>query len=373
MFERASFLSRLNRFAVLCEAGGRTFRAHLPNPGRLWEILLPGRILLLKKGNPRGTPRVWGAIVGKEIICLDTSFANYVASKLLEEGCIEGFRGFRIERREVPLENHRIDLLLRRDFKRLFLEVKSCTLFYGDLAMFPDAVTVRGKEHVELMKKVKGAILFVVHSSSPLFFLPDFHTDFDFSLALYHAREEVEIKAVAVRWEENGTFSFVRELAIPWSLYEREGQNKGAYLLVGYLPCSRLVEVGKQGVYPLERGYYVYVGSGMGSLSGRVKRYFRASKKIHWHIDFLSPFLKDIRVIFIRGSESLECDLARELGEFSHSVPGFGSSDCSCGSHLFFFSSNPLHNVPFVSLLLRFRMGRLAEVLKEEIYGIGGH
>jgi sugar fermentation stimulation protein A len=316
---------------------------------------------------------VWGAIVGKEIICLDTSFANYVASKLLEEGCIEGFRGFRIERREVPLENHRIDLLLRRDFKRLFLEVKSCTLFYGDLAMFPDAVTVRGKEHVELMKKVKGAILFVVHSSSPLFFLPDFHTDFDFSLALYHAREEVEIKAVAVRWEENGTFSFVRELAIPWSLYEREGQNKGAYLLVGYLPCSRLVEVGKQGVYPLERGYYVYVGSGMGSLSGRVKRYFRASKKIHWHIDFLSPFLKDIRVIFIRGSESLECDLARELGEFSHSVPGFGSSDCSCGSHLFFFSSNPLHNVPFVSLLLRFRMGRLAEVLKEEIYGIGGH
>ncbi len=373
MFERATFLYRLNRFVVLCEEGGRTFRAHLPNPGRLWEILLPGRILLLRKGNPHGMPRVWGAIVGKEIVCLDTSFANSVASKLLEKNRIEGLQGFRIERREVPLDGHRIDFLLRRDSKRLFLEVKSCTLFYENLVMFPDAVTIRGKEHVELMEKVKGAVLFVAHSSSPSFFLPDFHTDFDFSLALYRARKEVEIKAVAVRWKEDGTFSFVRELAIPWSLYEREGQNKGTYLLVGYLPCSRLVEVGRRGMYHLERGYYVYVGSGRGSLSGRVKRHLRTSKKTHWHIDFLSPLLENIRAICIRGSGSLECNIAQELGEFSRPVAGFGSSDCFCGSHLFFFSSNPLHSVPFVNLLLRFRMGRLAKVLREGIYGAGTH
>jgi Uri superfamily endonuclease len=29
--------------------------------------------------------------------------------------------------------------------------------------------------------------------------------------------------------------------------------------------------------------------------------------------------------------------LAQRLGEVFHSVPGFGSSDCICPSHLFFF------------------------------------
>ncbi len=38
---RAEFLSRPNRFAVECLLDGKTVRAHLPNPGRLWELLLP--------------------------------------------------------------------------------------------------------------------------------------------------------------------------------------------------------------------------------------------------------------------------------------------------------------------------------------------
>ncbi len=43
----ATFLSRPNRFVVLCKAQGRTLRAYLPNPGRLWELLLPNACLLL--------------------------------------------------------------------------------------------------------------------------------------------------------------------------------------------------------------------------------------------------------------------------------------------------------------------------------------
>ncbi|MFA5674436.1 MAG: hypothetical protein WC912_08230, partial [Thermovirgaceae bacterium] len=39
---RGIFLSRPNRFRVVCETGNDRTEAYLPNPGRLWELLLPG-------------------------------------------------------------------------------------------------------------------------------------------------------------------------------------------------------------------------------------------------------------------------------------------------------------------------------------------
>nr|HPK06700.1 hypothetical protein [Aminivibrio sp.] len=47
MLRRARFIDRPNRFLVRCELDGHPVRAFLPNPGRLWEILLPGTELLL--------------------------------------------------------------------------------------------------------------------------------------------------------------------------------------------------------------------------------------------------------------------------------------------------------------------------------------
>jgi sugar fermentation stimulation protein A len=40
------FVRRPNRFLVQCEVDGLgTIEAFLPNPGRLWELLLPGAVL----------------------------------------------------------------------------------------------------------------------------------------------------------------------------------------------------------------------------------------------------------------------------------------------------------------------------------------
>jgi len=39
----ARFLSRPNRFLIQCKWKGRILSAFLPNPGRLQELLLPGR------------------------------------------------------------------------------------------------------------------------------------------------------------------------------------------------------------------------------------------------------------------------------------------------------------------------------------------
>jgi sugar fermentation stimulation protein A len=44
-------------------------------------------------------------------------------------------------------------------------------------------------------------------------------------------------------------------------------------------------------------------------------------------------------------------------------VAGFGSSDCDCPGHLFFFSGNPLERQPFLDLLQHFRIDRLEEAI----------
>ena len=45
--EKATFLKRPNRFTLICALKGEKVRAFLPNPGRLWELLLPEAVVYL--------------------------------------------------------------------------------------------------------------------------------------------------------------------------------------------------------------------------------------------------------------------------------------------------------------------------------------
>jgi sugar fermentation stimulation protein A len=63
-----------------------------------------------------------------------------------------------------------VDLLLEKQGKRCFVEVKNVTLVEGEIALFPDAITTRGQKHLrELMRVVRngerGVIFFVVQHS----------------------------------------------------------------------------------------------------------------------------------------------------------------------------------------------------------------
>lgn len=154
---------------------GRQVLAHLADPGRLRELLLPGAALRLRPvpqsatrrtrysvvlvRSPK-TPRVW--------VSLDTLLANRLAEDLLNEGRVRGIgRGWTL-RREVQRGNSRFDFLLqRRNGDEMLVEVKSVTLVQQGLALFPDAPTVRGTRHVsELAQAVRGGtratVLFVV-------------------------------------------------------------------------------------------------------------------------------------------------------------------------------------------------------------------
>ena len=47
--EKGTFLSRPNRFTMTCTLNGKVVEAFLPNPGRLWELLLPDTPVYLEE------------------------------------------------------------------------------------------------------------------------------------------------------------------------------------------------------------------------------------------------------------------------------------------------------------------------------------
>ena len=111
--------------------------------------------------------------------------------------------------------------------------------------------------------------------------------------------------------------------------------KKGTYILKIKLKDPRNIQYGRN-IKRFKRGYYFYVGSAMGdrnNLRKRIERHLREDKKLHWHIDYLLQH-GTVKEIYI-SEEGVECEVSRDLS-FLESVEGFGSSDCSCRSHLFY-------------------------------------
>jgi sugar fermentation stimulation protein A len=173
------------------------------------------------------------------------------------------------------------------------------------------------------------------------------------------------VKAVGVEWKQDLSLGdSVRELEIPWDLVERESHDRGSYIIILRLGRDWKLPIGGLGEVKFRKGYYLYAGSAMKDLSQRIARHRRLIKKKHWHIDHLREHAYFVAAIPIRTSGDLECSIAGELGTIANwQVPDFGSSDCSCATHLFGMHDDPLHTRPFIDRLLHFRMGRLEEEL----------
>ena len=129
--------------------------------------------------------------------------------------------------------------------------------------------------------------------------------------------------------------------------------SKGSYILIMQNKQSMELDIGRLGRVTFNQGYYVYVGSGMGGVYERVKRHSRKDKKKHWHIDYLTPENMPIkRIYIICRAQRMEELLARRIEKIScKGVKGFGASDSSLSSHLFFFSSPPHHMKAFMDIV----------------------
>ncbi|MGB9605265.1 MAG: DUF123 domain-containing protein, partial [Bryobacteraceae bacterium] len=61
-----------------------------------------------------------------------------------------------------------------------------------------------------------------------------------------------------------------------------------------------------------------------------------------WHVDWLRGIAEPVEVWFCQGGKRREHEWAAVLRSFADGiVAGFGSSDCECRSHLYYFRRRP--------------------------------
>jgi Uri superfamily endonuclease len=126
--------------------------------------------------------------------------------------------------------------------------------------------------------------------------------------------------------------------------------EKGIYCLVFESKDCTFDEIGKKGKFIFLAGFYIYVGSalGPGGLK-RVARHINLSRnkdrKPRWHVDYLhlNPSFRLAAAVYALTSERLECTLASKIG--GDLVFGFGCTDCTCSSHLFYRKKSPISEI----------------------------
>lgn len=205
------FLERPNRFTVTfekCSAMPVIEKAHLRDPGRLKELLIPGVKLLIRPAqNPANRKTKYDVIAVKSEgiwVLINSGFHSDLAAELIESGILPEFSNYTVEKREYTFGNSRLDFLLRSDEKldkenpetsnKMLLEVKGCTLVEDGHAKFPDAPTIRGKRHLEELIKAKkegmnSAVLFLIPRMDPQIFSPNWEMDPEFSSTLEQAEK----------------------------------------------------------------------------------------------------------------------------------------------------------------------------------------
>lgn len=213
---RVRLVRRQNRFAVEARwdgaglsretpAAADSLLLHLPNSGRMTELLQPGTLGLahMERRDARATQ---GTLLLVEHegrwVSVDARMPNRLFLGCLNERALAPFLGYAEWRAEVAWGRGRVDFLLAaqdeaapapRGSRRCLVETKSCNLVEQGVALFPDAPTARGARHLrELAEAVdlgyRAAMVWFVQRDDATAFAPHAKADPEFARALSEAR-----------------------------------------------------------------------------------------------------------------------------------------------------------------------------------------
>jgi len=204
------FIDRPNRYLarVRVPPRGRPFLAHVPNPGRMEELLVPGCTSGVVVPVPSDTRRTRFDLVavrhGRSWVSVDSRIGNRLVRRALDLGALRGLpRG--PWKGEFTWGPHRFDFAQPgRDpsgLPRALLEVKCSNLKVGRTAFFPDAPTERGARQLATLARaarrgVASFVVFLVQRNDVDRFSPNAALDPRFATALTRA-VRAGVRAVA--------------------------------------------------------------------------------------------------------------------------------------------------------------------------------
>ena len=195
---KGTLIKRYKRFlADVRLDSGETITAHTANPGSMMGLTEPGNpVFLSYHDNPKRKLKYsWEIVqVGPTLVGINTSWPNHLVAEAIQDGTIRELQGYGQQTAEVKYgRNSRIDLLLSNsDTEKCYVEVKNVTLVMDQVALFPDAVTTRGRKHlIELMDMVsaghRAVMCYVVQRNDATHVSPADHIDPDYGQALRRA------------------------------------------------------------------------------------------------------------------------------------------------------------------------------------------
>lgn len=192
------FCSRENRFIAYVTVDGQRERVHVKNTGRCRELLIEGATVYLEQAEGAGRSTAYDLVAVKKdgrIVNIDSQAPNRAVHEwLLAGGLLPGVLSVRPE---TTFGESRFDFYIEaaagEAVRKIYMEVKGCTLEEAGVGMFPDAPSERAVKHVKELIKAKEAgyeafLLFVVQMDGVDCVVPNRETQPEFAEVLKTAR-----------------------------------------------------------------------------------------------------------------------------------------------------------------------------------------
>ncbi len=183
---------------------GETVTAHCPNTGAMTACSTPGqRVYLSSHDHPgRKLKYTWEFIqMPTSLVGVNTILPNKLVRHAMETGQLTAFADYDEVRAEVRAgRHHRLDLMATKTGSApCYIEIKNCSLVTDGIACFPDAVTMRGRDHLIILQQLasdgcRAVIFFLINRMDAVLFKPADDIDPAYGRELRQARKNgVEI------------------------------------------------------------------------------------------------------------------------------------------------------------------------------------
>lgn len=193
---KGTFISRPNRFIANVMIDGREEVCHVKNTGRCRELLVEGCTVWLEHSDSESRKTAFDLVAvekGHRLINMDSQAPNKAVVEWLREKKPFG-EGFCVYP-ERKYGNSRFDFYIESQDRKIFMEVKGCTLEKDGVVLFPDAPTLRGVKHIRELSRCldegyEAYIMILVQMSDVKYFTPNYDAHPEFGEALEKAAQK---------------------------------------------------------------------------------------------------------------------------------------------------------------------------------------
>jgi sugar fermentation stimulation protein A len=211
---KATLLNRYKRFLADLELeSGEMVTAHCPNTGSMKGCWAPGVPAQISHSENPKRKLAWTlerVDMGQGWIGVHTGRTNAVIAEAIKAGVISSLSGYSKIGSEVnfaipDLPRCRFDFLLSGGRKAdAWVEVKNVTLLDGDRLKFPDAVTERGRKHLEALGEAcsqgyRGVMIYALNRPEGEVFSPADAIDPHYGATLRRVVKESGVELFALR------------------------------------------------------------------------------------------------------------------------------------------------------------------------------